>query len=84
MLDCAANFSAKFNGKDCKHCQTLDDENHRMNHCILYRMINLYDSDQKCNFEEIYSENHDDVKKVLKMILKMWDLEYGKNTMCGI
>ena len=80
MLDCAANFTMKYNGKDCKHCGTLDDENHRVNDCILYRMINLYDSDEKCNFREIYSVNQDRIREVLAIVLKIWDLQYGKNT----
>ena len=32
-----------------------DNENHRLNHCIKYRDINLYDHPEKVAFESIYS-----------------------------
>ena len=59
----------------------IDDENHRINQCVLYRSINLYDSSDKINYDWIYSNDLNEVLNVVKIILKMWDLGFGKNTM---
>ena len=59
----------------------IDDENHRINQCVLYRSINLYDSGDKINYDWIYSNDLNEVLNVVKIILKMWDLGFGKNTM---
>ena len=59
----------------------IDDENHRINQCSLFRKFNLYDSKDKIQYDWIYSDDLNDVLKVVKIILKMWDLGCGKNEM---
>ena len=81
MLKCRANFSSSFKDKNCPSCKMIDDENHRINQCVLYRSINLYDSSDKINYDWIYSNDLNEVLNVVKIILKMWDLGFGKNTM---
>ena len=33
MLDCAKNYKNSYKGDLCSVCQTVDDENHRINSC---------------------------------------------------
>ena len=79
MLNCKANFSSGYGGKDCATCNKVDDENHRINECIKYRAINLYERENKINFNLIYSDTVQEVLKIVELIPKLWDL--GKNTM---
>ena len=81
MLKCRANFSSSFTDKNCPTCNTVDDEQHRINYCSLYRTINLCDSINKIEYSLIYSEDLNDVLQVVTIILKMWDLGFGKNEM---
>ena len=79
MLDCKTNFSMGYGGKLCVECNTDDNEAHRINECAKYRAVNKYDSTEKINFENIYSDELDDVMIVVDSILAIWDLEHGKN-----
>ena len=63
------------------NCNVKDDERHRINDCILYRNTNDYDKDDKFDFNSVYSENLEDIKKAAKKILGIWDLANGKNSM---
>ena len=56
MLQCKANYSYGSKNKNCDTCKVLDDKNHRINECILYKDINLYNSDTKINFESMHSK----------------------------
>ena len=81
MLNCKANFSCGSKNKECNMCGVLDDENHRINNCIKYEETNLYKQGEKIDFSQIYSNNLANVIKVVEVILKLWDLGYGKNMM---
>ena len=81
MLQYKANFSNGSKDKECSVCHLLDDENHRINDCILFKDINLYHSDSKINFVDIYSESITVALKVIEIVLRMWDLGNGKNAM---
>ena len=81
MLNCRANFSKGSGGKNCVMCNTVDDESHRINDCIIFREINLYDSDERVDYDLLYSDDVRSTLKVVKVILKMWDLGHGKNAM---
>ena len=81
MLSCNANFSCGNGNKICPECSVIDDESHRINYCVKYKEINLYEVDEKIDFEQIYSVDIDKVLEVAQVILKIWDLGYGKNQM---
>ena len=81
MLQCKANFSNGYAEKNCEVCRKLDNESHRINECIVYQNINLCDSDGLLDYELIYSDNLVEVMKVLRTVLRMWDLGCGKNAM---
>ena len=83
MLLCKANFSCGSKNRNCDKCGDLDNKDHRINHCILFRNINLYDSDTKIDYDMIYSNEIHTASKVVDVILKVWDLGSGRNAMCG-
>ena len=53
MLDCGMNFKGN-RSETCNQCNVVDNVDHRLNHCIKYRNINLYDCEQKEDFQKIY------------------------------
>ena len=79
MLDCASNFAKKYGGKDCRRCGVKDDENHRINECTAYQLINRRNCDTKVDFLDICCNSDEKVLNVVKCILAMWDLERCKN-----
>ena len=81
MLQCAANFSCGYGTKTCRECDTIDDENHRINHCKLWYKNNLSLSVEKIDFTDVYSEDRNKSLKVIERVLMMWDLGNGKNAM---
>ena len=81
MLKCATNFKNGFTGVNCITCQVPDNENHRINNCILFKEINLYTSSLKIDFTFIYSNDEEAVERVLETVCTLWDLENGKNEM---
>ena len=81
MLQCAANFSHGYGGKNCTTCGVEDNESHRMNHCSEWSDINLANSEDCIDYELIYSENDDESITVVHKIFTMWDLGNNKNCM---
>ena len=80
MLECGVNFKGTLREK-CNTCNTLDDENHRLNECKKYREINFHDSNDKVPFETIYSRNIGDLKKITKRIECVWNTKTAHGTM---
>ena len=69
MLQCKANFSLGKTDKSCSFCESLDVENHRINHWILYRNVNLNDSSYKLDFNLIYLDELDTSLSVADVIV---------------
>ena len=80
MLDCGKNFKGSY-GELCRECQTVDNENHRLNHCIKFRDINHYDSITNIDFELIFSNDVGVLRGILPEILKTWNLHNANGTM---
>ena len=81
MLQCAANFSMGNGGKDCSNCRVLDNESHRINVCPLWAKTNYTISQENVDFSAINSNTVKDVMRVIEVILRMWDLGNGNNSM---
>ena len=84
MLKCANNYAIQHGSKECKECGVIDDENHRINTCIKYRSVNLYDKTEKIEFHDIHSDDGDKIMNVIKIILLVWDLAHGRNEVRSI
>ena len=74
MLECGKNFKGSLSEK-CTECKELDNENHRLNFCKKYKDINLYSSDFKVNFDDIYCSDISVIKTVTKQIEKVWNVK---------
>ena len=81
MLQCASNFSMGYGGKMCGQCNMIDDEDHRINFCKIWRGTNLADCTEKVNFTDLYSENMLVSIPIAKKVIDLWDLGNGKNCM---
>ena len=83
MLDCANNFENKYGSKKCDVCNVIDDEIHRINYCPKWESINYCDNDEqaKIDFSLIYSDKKSDLEETADVILSIWDLKNGKNSM---
>ena len=81
MLQCASNYSMGSGGKMCRNCGITDDENYRINDCVLWATTNLFNSHDKLDFDTIHSDDEVESMKVVERVLMMWDLANGKNIM---
>ena len=73
MLECGKNFKGTIR-ENCTKCEIFDDENHRLNHCPMYSSVNLFDSQLKANFNDVFSSDMNTVKSIIKHIEKVWDV----------
>ena len=81
MLRCANNFSHGHGTKMCDLCGVEDDEDHRINTCPKWEKINFVNSACKVSFGDIYLDDYERCLVVVEAILRMWDLDSGKNEM---
>ena len=72
MLECGNNFPGT-QDKTCRECEMIDNEYHRLNNCKKYRQVNYYDSDQKVDFNLVYSRDIEIIKQLVPMITKVWN-----------
>ena len=79
MLECGKNFKGSLR-EICQVCNMLDNENHRLNYCSKFRLVNCYDSDEKVPFENIYSTDVATVKQAIKVIEKLWNTRSAHGT----
>ena len=81
MLHCPANFNKGFGGKNCRTCNVVDNESHRINHCPEWSSINLLNKPECLDYQLIHSEKEEESMKVVGHIIAMWDLGNNKNCM---
>ena len=80
MIECGTNFKGTM-PETCKACQTTDNENHRLNECISYANLNLADTDAKCNFDDVFSQDSNTLKLIISQLDKVWDFRYTNGRM---
>ena len=81
MLDCATNYKHGYGGENCRQCNVVDDESHRINDCIKYKEWNLFCSRYKYDFHTIFSNDDECVDRTIEVVNHIWDLTNGKNEM---
>ena len=80
MLECGKNFKNSIR-EICDTCKVIDDENHRLNHCIVHKSVNLYDKNHKVNFSDVFSSDLPTLKAVINEIEKVWNVINAHGTM---
>ena len=80
MLQCGRNFKGD-NSVTCSTCSVVDDEEHRLNHCVKYRTMNYYDHEDKLPFENIFSTDVEVLRNIIPRIQNVWDTNCAHGTM---
>ena len=80
MLECGKNFKATI-PETCTTCLRLDDENHRMNECSSWKHINYINSNNKVDFQDVYSNDPQKLSVIIERVRGVWELSLGKGTM---
>ena len=80
MLECGKNFKSTMN-KRCNPCNSLDDEDHRLNHCKKYRGINNFDSTQKDEFNLVYEDETESLKRIIPSLMRVWNTKNSYGSM---
>ena len=61
-------------------CGKIDNEQHRINSCKKWELINFRNKAERIEFSDIFTGD-DRCHRVIEVILMMWDLEHGRNEM---
>ena len=80
MLECGRNFKGTLK-ETCDLCNCIDDENHRLNYCPKWKDRNLHDKDMKIDFNNVYSNDTDVLRDILKVISTVWNTYNAHGTM---
>ena len=65
----------------CPICNTIDNEEHRLNECVNYQSVNYSNSDEKIPFETIYSDDPVVLKTIFERINKVWNVKTRRGAM---
>ena len=79
-LECGKNFKGSMS-ESCTQCNTIDNEDHRLNHCIKWRSTNFYDKTDKVDFSQINSDNVSIIRNLLNKIGQVWNVTDSNGTM---
>ena len=80
MLECGKNFKGTMN-EICNTCNVTDNENHRLNECPTYKNVNFFESQQKVDFNDVFSKDLNILRPVIKQIEKVWNVRTGHGSM---
>ena len=72
LLECGRNFKGT-HSETCDQCNCIDDENHRINYCPKWNMVNMCDSPNKITFTDIYSNDIEKIRHVTACIENIWN-----------
>ena len=80
MLECGKNFKGSLK-ELCNDCSSIDDENHRLNHCIKWGDTNLYNEIDKVDIDLIYSHDINVLRCVTSKVENVWNTKTAHGTM---
>ena len=75
MLECGANYKGTM-PETCRHCDAIDNESHRLNECTNWEHLNRAGHQEKCHFNDIYSEDIETVNNIIEEIEKVWEFRH--------
>ena len=79
MLECGKNFKGSMS-ELCLVCNVVDDEEHRLNHCMKWEEINNLNR-TKVDFRNIYSNDCQILNHIVTSIERVWELRYANGRM---
>ena len=77
MLECGKNMKGTMT-ENCTACDEIDDEQHRLVACKKWPNTN---NNNDIQFQNIYSENIDELNSIMIEIEKTWDTRYTNGRM---
>ena len=80
MLECGRNFKGTIEYQ-CKSCNVVDDEEHRLNHCINFKDSNFRDCIDQIPFKSIYSTDIVSLRKIVERISQVWNVKTAHGSM---
>ena len=80
MLECGMNYKGSMQ-EVCDQCKIKDDENHRLNYCIKLREINYVDCETKIGFENVYSNDPEILRSIIKRLENIWNTKTAHGSM---
>ena len=80
VLECGKNYKGTMR-ETCDVCICIDDENHRINSCTKWKHNNLYESAEKVDFNEVYSDELVNIRHVTDKIEKVWNTRTAYGSM---
>ena len=80
LLECGKNYQGTLK-KLCDTCKSVDDENHRLNYCPKWQNLNLFDTNEKIEFSDIYSDDLQNIKLTVAYIEKVWNTHDSNGSM---
>ena len=80
MLECGRNYKGTMN-MICTDCQTIDDENHRINYCKKWETVNYAKCNDKKDFNNIYSNDIARIREIVPVIESLWNTKNANGTM---
>ena len=83
MLECGLNFKGSLKPL-CQTCLVDDSENHRLNFCIKWRNMNLYDINEKVPFDNVYSNDPTVLKGIIQKIALLWNTRTAHGSMLTV
>ena len=80
MLECGRNFKGTLEYQ-CRSCNVIDDEEHRLNHCIIFKDLNFRDFTEKIPFNSIFSTDIASIRTIIERISQVWNLKTAHGSM---
>ena len=80
MLECGVNYKGTLK-EMCNVCKKIDDENHRLNHCVKFRSTNFCDRVDKVHFETVYTDDKSKLKEIVPILNLVWNTRNANGTM---
>ena len=80
MLECGTNYKGTM-PDICRHCGTKDNENHRLNECTYLSANNWVNSNEKIDFNTIYSNDNATLACIIKRLESIWEFRYANGRM---
>ena len=80
MLECGKNLKGTLSS-NCLTCRTVDDEEHRLNHCLRFRESNFYESGQKIPFKNLFLTDVVTLNQIVKNIAQVWNVKTAHGSM---
>ena len=80
MLECGKNYKGTMK-ETCDTCAVIDNENHRLNECTLWKQTNYAEKSYRANFQDIYSDDQMLLEKAIVDIENVWELQYASGKM---